>query len=148
MTIEDLMPRGSRLTMRMEKRKNLEKKLFAIMIAGVLVVTSVTTTFAKSKSKNWDDVGGFAISGSNTVESTYGKGTTGGSAKPYKNYVVVSIYNKKNKMMSSGRNSAMNAKASKTLLGVNVKRTFSCHGVHDKNNNIVNGDLKNINNPR
>lgn len=133
--------------MRMEKRKSLEKKLFTIMIAGVLVATSVTTAFAKSKSNSWN-ISGFSIAGSNTVESTYGKGTTGGSAKPYKNYVVVSIYNKKNKMMSSGRNSAMNAKASKTLLGVNVKRTFSCHGVHDKNNNIVNGDLRSINNPR
>lgn len=132
--------------MRMEKRKSLEKKLFTIMLAGALVVTGVTTVFATSGSGNWD-IGGFSISGSNTVVSTYGKGTTGGSAKPYKNYVVVSIYNKKNKQMSIGSSAAKNAKASKTLLGVNPKRVFSCHGVYDKNK-LVDGVLKGINTSR
>lgn len=133
--------------MRMEKRKNLEKKLFTFMIAGVLAVTSVTTAFAKDGSSSWK-IGCFDIDGSNKVVSTYGKGATGGSAKPYKNYVVVSIYNKKGKQMSIGNKTAANAKASKTLLGVNPKRVYSCHGVYDSKNNIVGGRFYGINTVR
>lgn len=133
--------------MRMEKRKNLEKKLFTIMIAGVLAVTSVTTVFAAEGSDS-RNIGCFSIAGSNKVVSTYGKGTTGGSAKPYKNYVVVSIYNKKHKQMSIGNKMAANAKASKTLLGVNPKRVYSCHGVYDGKNNIVGGRFFGIDTPR
>lgn len=133
--------------MGMEKRKELEKKLFTVMLAGTLAVTSVTTVFAASGSGRWT-IGAFKIDGSNSITATYGNGTTGGAAKPYSNYVVVSVYDKKNKRKGIGSSTAKDANASKTVLGVNLKRVYSCHGVYDNNYRLVDGVIKGINTSR
>lgn len=131
--------------MRIEKRKSLEKKIFTVMLAGVLVVASMTTTFAKTV--NWN-IEGLDITGTNKVTSTYGKGTTGGSAEPYSNRVVVTVYNKKGEQKNMGANTKQNAAASKTVLGMKLKRAYSCHGVYDINYSFVDGKLYGINTTR